>query len=172
MVSPPPTAVGHPASADQLPPEALALATRLFDAARNGQIDILEQALRGGLKPNMTNGKGDSLIMLASYHGHVPLVHLLIRHGADPNTLNDRGQSPLAGAVFKNEEEIIKALLEGGADPTIGEPSALEATKIFRQERFEGMFKEQIEKLGDSGGMTPMGTVRVMVFESVRMREY
>ncbi|ERF75971.1 hypothetical protein EPUS_01337 [Endocarpon pusillum Z07020] len=105
----------------------------------------------------MTNGKGDSLIMLASYHGHVPLVRLLIRHGADPNTLNDRGQSPLAGAVFKNEEEIIKALLEGGADPTIGEPSALDATKIFRQERFEGMFKEQIEKLGDSGGMTRNG---------------
>lgn len=62
MVSPPPTTVSHPASADQLPPEALALATRLFDAARNGQMDILEQALRGGLKPNMTNGKGDSLV--------------------------------------------------------------------------------------------------------------
>lgn len=48
----------------QLPPEALALATRLFDAARNGQMDIFEQALQGGLKPNMTNGKGDSLVSL------------------------------------------------------------------------------------------------------------
>ncbi len=62
MVSPPPTSADPVASVNQLPPEALALATRLFDAARNGQMDILEQALRGGLKPNMTNGKGDSLV--------------------------------------------------------------------------------------------------------------
>jgi hypothetical protein len=53
----------------QLPPEALALATRLFDAARNGQRDILEQALQGGLKPNMTNSKGDSLVSLGACDG-------------------------------------------------------------------------------------------------------
>ena len=46
----------------QLPPEALALATRLFDAARNGDVEILGQALDAGLKPNMTNGRGDSLV--------------------------------------------------------------------------------------------------------------
>ena len=51
-----------PAEPGQLPPEALALATRLFNAARQGQMDIFEQALRGGLKPNMTNDKGDSLV--------------------------------------------------------------------------------------------------------------
>lgn len=55
-----------PASADQLPPEALALAARLFEAARSGQIDIFEQALTRGLKPNMTNEKGDSLVGLFS----------------------------------------------------------------------------------------------------------
>jgi hypothetical protein len=53
-----------PASADQLPPEALALAARLFEAARSGQMDIFEQALARGLKPNMTNEKGDSLVGL------------------------------------------------------------------------------------------------------------
>lgn len=51
-----------PPSADQLPPEALALAQRFFDAARNGQMHIFEQALARGLKPNMTNAKGDSLV--------------------------------------------------------------------------------------------------------------
>jgi hypothetical protein len=29
-------------------------------------MDILEQALRGGLKPNMTNNKGDSLVSLGA----------------------------------------------------------------------------------------------------------
>jgi hypothetical protein len=38
-----------------------------------------------------------------------------------------------------------------GANPTIGEPSALDATKIFSQDKFEGMFLEQIEKLKGRG---------------------
>jgi hypothetical protein len=59
MDSPPPD---PPASVDQLPAEALALAGRLFEAARRGQMDILEQALPRGLKPNMTDEKGDSLV--------------------------------------------------------------------------------------------------------------
>jgi len=140
-----------------LPPEALALATRLFNAARAGQMDIFEQALRSGLKPNMTNDKGDSLVMLVAYHGHAPLVSLLVQHGADVNRLNDRGQSPLAGAVFKNEREVIEALLKGGADPLVGEPSAMDATKVFKQEEFEGMFKEQVERLNASGDVATNG---------------
>lgn len=68
--------------------------------------------------------------MLASYHGHEPLASLLVEYGADPNRLNDRGQSILAGVVFKNEGEIIKLLLKAGADPELGEPSALEATRV------------------------------------------
>jgi ankyrin repeat protein len=68
--------------------------------------------------------------MLAAYHGHASLVSLLVKHGADPNRLNDKGQSPLAGVVFKNEPEVIKILLDAGADPEVGEPSALEATKV------------------------------------------
>jgi ankyrin repeat protein len=119
-----------PQSTGQLPPEAIAFATRMFDAARNGTVEVFEQALPRGLPANLTNDKGDSLVMLAAYHGHASLVELLIRHGADVNRLNDRGQSPLAGVVFKNEKECVEKLLQGGADPEIGTPSALEATKV------------------------------------------
>ncbi|KAJ9633824.1 uncharacterized protein PV06_05665 [Exophiala oligosperma] len=151
MDSAPPTgATGGPQTADELPPEAIALASRFFEAARHGQMDIFEQALPQGLPANLTNDKGDSLLMLASYHGHEPLASLLVQHGADPNRLNDRGQSILAGVVFKNEAEIIKLLLKAGADPELGEPSALEATRVFRQEDYEGMFREQIQKLKEA----------------------
>lgn len=85
--------------------------------------------------------------MLASYHGHAGLVRLLLQHKADPNRLNDRGQSPLAGVVFKGEKECVKALLEGGADPELGQPSAIAACQVFKQEEFEGMFREQITRL-------------------------
>ncbi|KAK6582559.1 hypothetical protein PZA11_004967 [Diplocarpon coronariae] len=130
------------AASTDLPPEAIAFATRMYEAARAGQTAVFEQALPAGLPANMTNEKGDSLLMLASYHGHAPLVTVLLRHGADPNRVNDRGQSPLAGAVFKGEAEVIEALLAGGADPDHGSPSAMQAVALFRQEeRWKGRFE-------------------------------
>ncbi|KAF6812598.1 ankyrin repeat protein PA3287-like protein 1 [Colletotrichum musicola] len=133
--------------AESLPPEAIALAGRLYDGARAGDVALFQQALPAGLPANMTNEKGDTLLMLAAYHGHADLVKLLIQHGADPNRVNDRGQSPLAGAVFKQEDGVIETatqvLLEGGADPDHGAPSALQCVAMFKQEekwqaRFEG----------------------------------
>ncbi|KFZ16603.1 hypothetical protein V501_02143 [Pseudogymnoascus sp. VKM F-4519 (FW-2642)] len=129
--------------APSLSPEAIAFAARIYDAARAGQIDLFEQALPAGLPANMTNEKGDSLVMLAAYHGHSQLVRLLISHGANPNSLNDRGQSPLAGAVFKGESEVVKALLEGGADPDHGDPSAMTAIVLFKKEdQWRKLFEE------------------------------
>jgi hypothetical protein len=43
-------------TAADLPPEAIAFASRMYDAARAGQ------ALPAGLPANMTNEKGDSLV--------------------------------------------------------------------------------------------------------------
>ncbi|PSR81368.1 ankyrin repeat-containing domain protein [Coniella lustricola] len=117
-----------------IPPEAIALAGRLFEAARQGHSALLEQAITAGLPPNLTNDKGDTLLMLAAYHGHAHLVKYLIEHGADPNRLNDRQQSPLAGAVFKKEDDVIEALLDGGADPEHGLPPAMECIAIFKQQ--------------------------------------
>ncbi|EXJ65175.1 hypothetical protein A1O7_01515 [Cladophialophora yegresii CBS 114405] len=177
MDSAPPVEEAVSQSADGLPPEAVALARRFFDAARSGQIEIFEQALPRGLPANLTNDKGDTLLMLASYHGHAPLASLLVKHGADPNRLNDRGQSILAGVVFKNEPEVIGILLDAGADPEMGQPSALDATKVhvykkpyrvrsgvltciqvFKQEAFEQRFKDQIEKLKAANTRTMNGS--------------
>lgn len=47
---------------DSLPPEALAFAARMYDAARNGDVPIFQQALPAGLPANMTNEKGDTLV--------------------------------------------------------------------------------------------------------------
>lgn len=45
-----------------LPPEALDLATRLFNAARTGDLPIFQQAIPAGLPVNLTNDKGDTLV--------------------------------------------------------------------------------------------------------------
>lgn len=49
-------------STGSLPPEALALAARMYDAARAGDVATFQQALPAGLPANMTNEKGDTLV--------------------------------------------------------------------------------------------------------------
>ncbi|KAK8113956.1 ankyrin [Apiospora kogelbergensis] len=132
----------------ELPPEAITFAGRMYDAARTGHVDVLKEALRLGLPANMTNEKGDTLLMLAAYHGHAELVELLLHHGADPNRINDRGQSPLAGAVFKKEDRVVEVLLQGSADPDLGSPSAMQCVTMFNQ---EGVWKEKFEKASGKG---------------------
>lgn len=134
-----------PKDASQLPPEALALATKLFDYAREGATPALRQYVTAGIPVNMTNHKGDTLLMLASYHGHLETVQMLLEKGADVNALNERGQSIIAGAVFKGSDEIVKALLQHGADVNAGHPTAVDSAKMFKREECLRMFGVEAE---------------------------
>lgn len=124
-----------PTSISQLPPEALDLASKLFDFARTGDDTSLSQYLSAGIPANLTNHKGDTLLMLAAYHGNVETVRIMIEKGADVNAVNDRGQSPIAGAVFKGYDEVVKVLVdEGKADIRAGQPNAVQAAHMFKRE--------------------------------------
>ncbi|MEU1464520.1 ankyrin repeat domain-containing protein [Streptomyces sp. NPDC005727] len=112
-------------------PEVVELATKIFDLARQGRADELVAYVDAGVPANLTNDRGDSLVMLAAYHGHADAVRALLARGAEADRINDRGQTPLAGAVFKGETEVIRALLEGGADPAAGTPSAVDTARMF-----------------------------------------
>ena len=79
---------------------------------------------------NLTNDKGDTLLILAAYHGHEETVAALLDRGADHSRANDRGQTALAAAVFRQSTDIVRRLLAAGADPDAGGPSA-RATAIF-----------------------------------------
>jgi hypothetical protein len=57
--------------AGPMPPELIAFAGKLFDAARQGQVDMFEQALPRGVPANMTNDKGDSLVRI------IPCVNVI-----------------------------------------------------------------------------------------------
>ncbi|WP_155334961.1 ankyrin repeat domain-containing protein [Acrocarpospora corrugata] len=112
-------------------PELEAFATKLFDLARAGETAALAAYVDAGVPVDLTNDKGDTLLMLASYHGHAVTVQALTERGADPDRANDRGQTPLAGAVFKKEPAVVRALLAAGADPRAGTPSAVDTARLF-----------------------------------------
>jgi uncharacterized protein len=135
----------QPKDISQLPPEALDLASQIFDLAREGKTQQLHQYITAGISINLTNSKGDTLLMLASYHGHLETVNMLLEKGADANALNDRGQSIIAGAVFKGYDEVVKALFEKGADVRVGHPNAIDSARMFRKEDYLRLFGEEVE---------------------------
>ncbi|GGO87569.1 hypothetical protein GCM10012280_26320 [Wenjunlia tyrosinilytica] len=123
-------------------PEVLQLAAKVFDLARQGHAQTLAAYVDAGVPADLTNDRGDTLVMLAAYHGHAAAVTALLERGADPNRANDRGQTPLAGAVFKGEDEVVRALLDGGADPAAGRPSAVETARMLARAELLKLFGE------------------------------
>ncbi|WP_420063592.1 ankyrin repeat domain-containing protein [Micromonospora chokoriensis] len=103
----------------------------MFDLARAGSTEDLAAQLDAGLPVNLTNDKGDTLLILAAYHAHPDTVAALLSRGADHSRSNDRGQTALAAAVFRSSTEAVRALLAAGADPAHGNPSAIETAHFF-----------------------------------------
>ncbi|TKY86483.1 hypothetical protein EX895_004632 [Sporisorium graminicola] len=170
---PPPQPPQHsPESVAQLPNAAVDLANRMFDLARSGDAALIDY-LAAGLPPNLTNNRGDTILMLASYHGHVDLVRRMLtepssaqhapstapdspptrtwRGQPDPNQLNGRGQSIVAGAVFKGFDDVVRLLIEHGADPLAGQPNAEECAQMFNKWDGETGFKQLFEQAPGRG---------------------
>ncbi|MFE9400019.1 ankyrin repeat domain-containing protein [Streptomyces flavidovirens] len=124
-------------------PEVVELAGKVFDLARQGETEALAAYVDAGVPANLTNDRGDTLVMLAAYHGHAAAVEALLSRGADPDRANDRGQTPLAGAVFKGEEAVVRALVAGGADPSAGTPSAVDTARMFDKKDLLELFGAQ-----------------------------
>jgi ankyrin repeat protein len=87
-----------------------------LEAARTGDDVVLSFMLDAGMPVNLHDAKGNTMLMLASYHGHVSTVECLLKAGADPDRRNARGQTPLGGVAFKGYVEVATLLLDAGAD--------------------------------------------------------
>lgn len=117
-----------------LTPAELDLLHQAFDDARAGDaaaLADLTELLDAGLPPNLTNSRGDTLLILAAYHQHAEVVRLLLDRGADHARVNDNGQTALAAAVFRQNAEIVRDLLAAGADPELGPRSAVAIARFF-----------------------------------------
>lgn len=103
----------------------------VFDLARDNKPVALKSLFDQGVPVDLTNAKGDTLLILAAYHQHADLVQILINEGADLDRLNDRGQTALVCAVFRNSLPIARMLLDAGADETLGEQTPAQVADFF-----------------------------------------
>ena len=148
-------------SRQMTPEEAADFAEQVFNKAREGDAAMLAALLSKGLPANLRNHKGDTLLMLASYHGHVEAVKVLLEHNADPEIRNDNGQSPIAGAAFKGD------LVEGGAQVEgasfDGRTALMMAAMFNRGEIIDYLISKGADpKAKDANGITALDAARTM----------
>ena len=102
----------------------IAFLNAVFDAARAGDTVKVADFVDRGVPVDLTNARGDTLLILAAYHEHGDLVRALLDRGADTTRINDRAQTALVAAVFRSAGPIVEHLLVAGADPELGSPNA------------------------------------------------
>lgn len=128
-------------SGEPIDPGVIELAGRVFDLARGGVTEELVAYVDAGVPVNLTNDKGDTLLILAAYHGHPETVGALLDRGADHSRANDRGQTALAAAVFRQSADTVTRLLAAGADPDAGGPSARATAQFFVLPEMTGLLE-------------------------------
>jgi ankyrin repeat protein len=122
-------------AAPQLTPEVIAFATKMYDAARAGQVDTFEQALPAGLPANMTNDKGDSLVCFFLFWVFFTRLKLMAQMGftrlicAVNNHVKPSLLQPLYNykfiswyfqvmlAAYHGHAPLVKLLIQHGANP-------------------------------------------------------
>ncbi|QWF19876.1 ankyrin repeat domain-containing protein [Lysobacter capsici] len=137
------------------------LSRYLFDAARAGDVGVLESLLARGVQVDARDERGSTALILAAYYGKSDAVQALLAAGASPN-LGDsaRGNTALMGALFKGEIESARRLL---ADPrtdvnarnAAGQTAAMFAALFGRADLIEALAARQADfALTDASGAT------------------
>jgi ankyrin repeat protein len=136
----------HPENAPDAAPELddreIEALNAVFDLAREGRAEELEALLDQGLPVNLTNAKGDTLLILAAYREQPDVVHALLQRGADLDRLNDRGQTALVSAVFRNNALITRMLIDAGADASLGSQTPAAVAAFFGLEDMSELLAE------------------------------
>ena len=89
----------------------------LFEVAKNGNLEKVNELLNNGADPNKANENGVTPLIYASLQGNIQVVMALLQSGADPNKAKtDNGITPLYVACWRDNRPAVMALLEYGAD--------------------------------------------------------
>ncbi|WP_434698925.1 ankyrin repeat domain-containing protein [Pseudomonas sp. D1-1] len=141
-----------------------------FDAARRGDVPMLDTFIKAGYSLDTRDEKGYTALILAAYHGHAPAVERLLAAGADACAQDKRGNTALMGAIFKGEVQIARRLLSTECSPDqrngAGQTAAMYAGLFKRDELLDalkarGADLEARDPLGNSAADLAKGEIRM-----------
>jgi len=88
--------------------------TPLHNAARCGQVGVVELLLSNGATPDARDDEGNT--PLHRVYAHAKVAEVLLSHGVPVDIRDDRGQTPLHRAAYYGCPDVIQVLLDNGAD--------------------------------------------------------
>jgi len=91
------------------------LAAPIHEAARNGDVDRIEQLLAQGADLEERDQTQETPLISAALAGQLDTVGSLISKGADVHARNDRGLTALHAAAYGGYPKIVRLLIEHGA---------------------------------------------------------
>lgn len=94
------------------------LKQRFLNAARQGNLNMLQQCQQDGVDLNVTTAQRTSAITLAAQHQHYTCVAWLIEVGADINQQDDTCLNPFLLACLNNDLTLLRLLLPAAPDLT------------------------------------------------------
>jgi hypothetical protein len=99
----------------------------LSDAAKKGQLVLVDELLGAGADVNSTNDAGISVLMTSVIFRNPDVTRRLIERGARINAQDDDGLTALMWAARYRNLEIAQILLDAGADGKIADDRGLTA---------------------------------------------
>jgi ankyrin repeat protein len=82
----------------------------LIHASRTGDLDVLNELIKGDADVNLHDPKGYTPLMIAAFNGHIATAELLIENGANLNPQHENGNTALLFAVQQGNQEAIDLL--------------------------------------------------------------
>jgi hypothetical protein len=89
--------------------------TPISDAASQGNVHDLEDALLKGTDPNSGDRNGTPAIIFAAVGGHDGVIKVLLEHGARVDAADKYGNTALLEAAARGHAETVRTLLAAGA---------------------------------------------------------
>ena len=123
------------------------LKARYFDAAREGNVALLQAFYQAGLDGNVADDKGYTALILAAYHGHNDAVsYLLGKENINACQEDNKGNTALMGAIFKGHLGVARKLMF--AECNIDETNSQGQTALMFASLFDrqSLVSELIEK--------------------------
>jgi len=94
-------------------PELLDFAAKLFNLARAGDARALAAYVDAGVPANLSNDKGDTLLMLTAYHGHAEAVRALLERG------RPGARAARSAGLANPTEQLPPGRLQRAAEPGV-----------------------------------------------------
>merc|ERR1719231_1722335 len=115
-----------------------ALGGILHNAARDGDLDHVEELLKAGHDHSEKSVNDFSPLQWAAMQGHAHIVERLIKAGADVKAPDEIGQHPLHFAYRYGHTKVADVLIEAGADVEHGQKhlhGTPEAARALRERK-------------------------------------